>query len=100
MRVGEIFNALGGRRAVQGLTGIGPAQISHMFTQQNIPPHWVRLFIALHPELDWGHLLNGNTSEYIDLLRYKPVANVRLARLRTRSKAERSAALAGLESVA
>ena len=68
MRVLEIFEAMGGRRAVQGLTGIKAPQLSHCITRKYIPAHHIRLFIALRPELDWGYLLNFNTLEYIPIL--------------------------------
>lgn len=81
MNVGAIVDAMGGRLSVARLTGVKAPQISHMFTRQYIPSHHIRLFIALKPELDWIELLNSNTLEYIHVLSYRGVQDLRFARL-------------------
>ena len=81
MRVREIIEAMGGRQAVQALSGIKTAQISHCITREYIPAHHIRLFIALRPELDWGYLLNFNTQDYIAVLTDQGVQRNREIRL-------------------
>lgn len=81
MKVGEIIDGIGGRRAIQGLTGLTPGQISHWIKRDYIASHWIRFFIALKPELDWVELLHGNTREFTDLLNHEHVVTTRLARL-------------------
>jgi DNA-binding transcriptional regulator YdaS (Cro superfamily) len=81
MNVSAIIEAMGGRPSVARLTGVKAPQISHMFTREYIPSHHIRLFIALRPELDWNELLNSNTCDYIDVLTYKGVQDLRFARL-------------------
>ncbi|WP_448167709.1 hypothetical protein [Burkholderia ambifaria] len=89
MKVDRIIKDMGGRRCVKGLTGISESLISHWYKRQYIPTHWIRFFIALKPELDWPDLLNGNTSEYTDLMNHEHVIRSRLTqinRLRKRVK--------------
>lgn len=81
MKVPEIIDAMGGRASVARLTGVGAAQISHMFTREYIPEHHIRLFIALRPELDWLTLLDANISNYIPVLTDTAVQANRFARV-------------------
>lgn len=87
MRVAEIIDAMGGRSSVAGLTGVGKAQISHMFARGAIPDCHIRLFIALKPELDWNYLLTGNNAKYLSVLTHQGVRNIRYHRLRARERA-------------
>jgi len=105
MKVDAIIRQVGGRRCITGLTGVSESLISHWIKQQYIPSHWIRFFIALKPELDWPDLLNGNTSEYTDLMNHEHVIRSRLsqlARLRKRVKQlkEQHAQLVGSDELA
>jgi hypothetical protein len=81
MKVAEIIDAMGGRASVARLTGVGAAQISHMFTRGTIPAHHIRLFIALRPELDWIALIDSDSLPYIPVLTDKGVQANRFARV-------------------
>lgn len=86
MNVAKIVEHMGGRRAVRALTGVTDGQVTHWFTQEYIASHWIRFFIALHPEFDWFELLHGNTLEYTDLLNHEPVLHTRFQRLKQLKK--------------
>jgi hypothetical protein len=47
----EIIEALGGTKAVQGLTGLSKGRISQMRTQNHIPRSWRLLFEEKRPDL-------------------------------------------------
>lgn len=82
MKVKAIIDAMGGRPYVMRVCGISTSQISHFFKLDQIPSHWIKLFIAMRPELEWDELLNSVTQEYAPLLSDKALRDVRYARLR------------------
>jgi hypothetical protein len=82
MKVKAIIDAMGGRPYVVRVCGISNSQVSHFFKLNQIPSHWIKLFIALRPELDWPDLLNSVTHEYAAVLSDKALRDVRYARLR------------------
>lgn len=87
MKVDEIYTALGGRNIIMRLTDLQPPQVSRMYTNNRIPSHWVRFFIALRPELDWHFLLDTDAPRFIEILSDAGVRNVRYARMRNQKRA-------------
>jgi hypothetical protein len=82
MKVREIYDAIGGRSYIMRLTDLQPPQVSRMYTRNRIPSHWVRLFIALRPELDWHYLLDFDSPRFIEILDNSFIRDVRLQRMR------------------
>lgn len=89
MKVEDIINSMGGRPYLMRVCGVSTSQVSHWITQNHIPSHWLKLFIALRPELEWVELLNFVTLEVDNVLNDKALRDVRYARLRNiRRRAE------------
>lgn len=82
MKVEKIIDQMGGRAYLMGLCDFSKSNLSHFVKLKQIPSHWIKLFIALRPELDWDDLLNSVTLDYAKVLSDKAVRDVRHARLR------------------
>ena len=88
MKVEKIIDQMGGRPYLMDLCGFSKSNISHFIKQNQIPSHWIKLFIVLRPELDWDDLLNSVTLDYAKVLSDKAVRDVRYARLRNMRRRE------------
>jgi hypothetical protein len=82
MKVEKIIEQMGGRAYLMGLCDFSTSNLSHFIKLNQIPSHWIKLFIALRPELDWDDLLNSVTLDFSKVLSDKAVRDVRYARLR------------------
>ncbi|TCG08358.1 hypothetical protein BZM27_12545 [Paraburkholderia steynii] len=82
MKVLEIFELMGGRPYIMRLTDLQAARLSLMATKNHIPSHWVRLFIALRPELDWTYLLDSDSPKFMEIRANSFIRDLRAQRMR------------------
>lgn len=88
MKVGEIYDAMGGRGYIMRITDLQPPRVSRMYTQNHIPSHWIRFFIALRPELDWPYLLDSDSRKFAEILANTSIRDLRMQRMRAQRKAQ------------
>lgn len=57
MNGAKIIKEIGGTAKAMEITGLTKGRISHFVTgKDDIPDHWIRLFEAKYPDLDWPYL--------------------------------------------
>lgn len=53
----KIIDAVGGRKAVQEMTGLSRGRIYQWMDEESIPKPWLKFFQAKFPKLKWNDLL-------------------------------------------
>lgn len=83
MNVEKILAQMGGAAKVRRLIGSSPSNISQMRARGKIADNLVRFFIALHPELDWPHLLDDDLARFSATINLQSLRRLRASRLRS-----------------
>ncbi|WP_439891577.1 hypothetical protein ACS7SF_02755 [Ralstonia sp. 25C] len=90
----QIIAAFGGVSNVMRITGVTRSRVSHFAVRNEIPHHYVRLFIALRPELNWVDLLGNEYPHYGAILHDAGIEKMRMQRLRELKSTAKAIAVA------